>query len=181
LIRSIPASLLCLTALCLTSTVSAATLPRPTPDITIHTPSGPVSPAQPQFKGKVVLLAFIQTTCPHCQHATGILSGLQKQYAGNGLRVLASAFNANAETLVPGFIQQFQPAFPVGSNTHQEVLTYLNHSVMQPLFVPTMVFIDRKGMIRFQYLGGDPFFNDLEKNLHNTVELLLKEPATSTK
>jgi thiol-disulfide isomerase/thioredoxin len=163
--------------LCLTAVVSAATLPRPTPDITIHTPSGPISPAQSQYKGKVVLLAFIQTTCPHCQHATGILSGLQKQYARNGLRVLASAFNDKAEVLVPGFIQQFQPAFPVGSNTHQEVLTYLNHSVMQPLFVPTMVFIDRKGMIRYQYLGGDPFFNDLEKNLHDTIETLLKEPA----
>jgi hypothetical protein len=52
---------------------------------------------------------------------------------------------------------------------------------MQPLYVPTMVFIDRKGMIRYQYLGGDPFFNDLERNLHDTVETLLKEPATSTK
>ena len=100
MIRSIPASLLCLTAVCLTLPASAATLPRPTPDITIHTPSGPVSPAQPQFKGKVVLLAFIQTTCSHCQHATGILSGLQKQYASNGLRVLASAFNDKAEVLL---------------------------------------------------------------------------------
>jgi thiol-disulfide isomerase/thioredoxin len=176
LIRTILASLLCLTALGLTTMAPAATLPRPTPDLTIKTPSGPISPSQ--FKGKIVLLAFIQTTCPHCQHATGILSGLQKQYGNNGLRIIASAFNDKADVLVPGFIQQFRPAFPVGSNTHQEVLNYLNHSVMQPLFVPTMVFIDRKGMIRYQYLGGDPFFNNLEKNLHDTVELMLKEPPT---
>ena len=48
---------------------------------------------------------------------------------------------------------------------------------MQPLFAPSMVFIDRKGMIRYQYLGGDPFFNNLEKNLRDTVEVLLREPA----
>jgi len=173
LIRTILASLLCLSAM-----ATAATLPRPTPDITIHTSTGPISPTQ--FKGKVLLLAFIQTTCPHCQHATGILSGLQKQYGPSGLRVVASAFNDKAETLVPGFIQQFQATFPVGWNTHQEVLTYLNHSVMQPLFVPSMVFIDRKGMIRYQYLGGDPFFNDMEKNLKTTIEMLLKEPAAGS-
>src|SRR5207247_10292321 len=160
-IRSIPASLLCLTALCQTLAASAPTLPRPAPDITIHTPSGPVSLAQPQFKGKVVLLAFIQTTCPHCQHATGILSGLQKQYAHNGLRVLASAFNDKAEALVPGFIQQFQPAFPVGSNTDQEVLTYLNHALIQPLYVQTVVCIDRQDISRSQVRGCD--------SLHTTV------------
>ena len=32
-------------------------------------------------------------------------------------------------------------------------------------------------MIRYQYLGGDPFFTNLEKNVKDTIELLLKEPA----
>jgi hypothetical protein len=38
-----------------------AQLPRPSPDFPIHlTPSGEISPTQ--FKGKVVLLAFLYTT-----------------------------------------------------------------------------------------------------------------------
>jgi len=148
-------------------------VPRPSPDFTIHlTPTTHASPKQ--YKGKVVLLALIQTTCPHCQQSTQILSGLQKQYGPRGLQILAAAFNTSAETLVPGFIHQFQPTFPVGWASDAEVRSYLNHSVMSPLYVPSMVFIDRKGMIVHQYLGGDPFFNNQEKNLRDTIEEMLK-------
>ena len=52
---------------------------------------------------------------------------------------------------------------------------------MQPLFVPIMVFIDRKGMIRYQYLGDDPFFTNQEKNVRDTIEELLKEGVTAKK
>jgi hypothetical protein len=52
---------------------------------------------------------------------------------------------------------------------------------MAPLYVPTMVFIDRKGMIRHQYLGTDPFFQNPEKSIRDTVESLVKEPAEAKK
>ena len=75
--------------------VTAAPLPRPSPDFAIHlTPSGQVSPTQ--YKGKVVVLAFISTTCPHCQHTTQVLSGLQREFGPRGLQVLAAAFNPMA-------------------------------------------------------------------------------------
>jgi len=176
LIRSICAFVLCLTAVA----AAAPPLPRPSPDFTVHlTPTTQTSPKQ--YKGKVVLLAFIQTTCPHCQQSTKILNVLQKQYGPQGFQVMAAAFNQGAETLVPGFINQFQPNFPVGWATHQQVLTYLDHSVMTPLYVPSMVFIDRKGMIQHVYLGGDPFFNDQEKNLRSTIEEMLKQPPVSAR
>ena len=159
---------------------AAGPVPRPSPDLTIHlTPATQTSPKQ--YKGKVVLLAFIQTTCPHCQAATPILSGLQRQYGPRGLQVLAAAFNTKADTLVPGFIHQFQPNFPVGWAGDPDVRAYLDHSVMAPLYVPTKVFIDRKGMIRHQYLGDDPFQQNQERNLRHTIEALLKEPAGSKK
>ena len=173
--RSITAFVLCLSAV-----AAAAPIPRPSPDFTVHlTPTTQTSPKQ--YKGKVVLLAFIQTTCPHCQQSIRILNGLQKQYGPRGLQIMAAAFNTNAETLVPGFINQFQPVFPVGWSTHQEVLTYLDHSVMTPLYVPSMVFIDRKGVIQHAYLGGDPFFNDQEKNLRETIEEMLKAAPVSAR
>jgi hypothetical protein len=49
------------------------------------------------------------------------------------------------------------------------------------MYVPVLVFIDRKGMIRHQYLGDDPFQQNQEKNLRDTIEALLKEPAGSKK
>jgi len=173
LIRFIVASVLSLALV-----ASAATAPRPSPDFAVHlAPNKQISPTQ--FKGKVVVLAFIQTTCPHCQQSTQLLSGIQREYGARGVQILATAFNNYADTLVPGFIQQFKPAFPVGWSTHAEVLAYLNHSVMAPLYVPSMVFIDRSGMIRYQYVGGDPFFNNQEKNVRDTIEELLKQPTSA--
>lgn len=174
MIRSISALVLCVAA------TAAGPIPRPSPDFTIRlTPATQASPKQ--YKGKVVVLAFIQTTCPHCQQSVPVLNALQREYGPRGLQILAAAFNNNAETLVPGFIHQFQPAFPVGWASDPDVRNYLNHSVMAPLYVPTMVFIDRKGMIQHQYLGGDPFFNDRDKNLRETVEEMLKQQPSSAK
>ena len=160
---------------------TAATLPRQSPaDFVVHlAPTGEASPAQ--YKGKVVVLAFILTTCPHCQHSTQMLSGLQREYGPRGLQVMAGAFNEMAHMLVPDFIKQFQPAFPVGYNNRQEVHAYLEHSEQLQMYVPVLVFIDRKGMIRYQYTGDDPFFQNQEKNVRETIEQLLKEPVPMKK
>ena len=44
------------------------------------------------------------------------------------------------------------------------------------MYVPVLVFIDRKGMIRYQHTGEEPFFQDQE-NVRATIEELLKEPV----
>jgi hypothetical protein len=49
------------------------------------------------------------------------------------------------------------------------------------MYVPILVFIDRKGMIRYQYTGDDPFFQNQEKNVRETIEQLLKEPVPMKK
>jgi peroxiredoxin len=165
---------------CLAAMAPAAPLPRQSPDFAIHlTPSGQVSPTQ--YKGKVVVLAFISTSCPHCQHTTQVLSGFQREYGPRGLQVLAAAFNPMANMLVPDFIKQYQPAFPVGYTERLDAHGYLQHSEQLQMYVPVLVFIDRKGMIRHQYLGDDPFQQNQEKNLRDTIEALLKEPAASKK
>jgi thiol-disulfide isomerase/thioredoxin len=156
--------------------VTPAPLPRPTPEFAVKmTPTGEINPAH--FKGKVVLLAFILTTCPHCQKATQMLSGLQNEYGPRGLQIMAAAFNDMANMLVPDFNNQFKPAFPVGWANRMDVLSYLDHSAITQMYVPIMVFIDRKGMIRAEHYGDDPFMTDQEKNVRAEIEELLKEPA----
>jgi hypothetical protein len=103
---------------------------------------------------------------------------LQREYGPQGLQVLAVAFNPMANMLVPDFIKQFHPNFPVGWSEQVEVYNYVNHSTMTPLYSPSFIFIDRKGMIRYQRLGDDPLMmTDQEKNTRAAIEELLKEPA----
>src|SRR4029077_8334759 len=114
---------------------------RPSPEFSIRlTPSGQFSPTD--YKGKVVVLACILTTCPHCQAAVGMLSGLQREYGERGLQVLGVAFNPMANMLVPDFLKQFHPHFPGDWAELHDVVNYLNHSTILPLYSPTFVFID---------------------------------------
>jgi hypothetical protein len=83
---------------------------------------------------------------------------------------------------VPDFIKNFQPPFPVGFNERKAVLDYLQHPAMFKLLMPQLVFIDRQGVIRAQYSGDDKFFaDDLEKNMREQIESLLKEEPAPPK
>jgi len=159
----------------------AEEVPRPSPDIVIDQPSGQKIQLS-QYKGKVCVLAFILTTCPHCQKTVGILTALQNELGPRGLQVVASATEDMAAMNVPDFITRFKPSFPVGWSNYQAVLDYLQHNRMFKMFMPQLVFLDRAGTIRAQYGGDDKFFaSDQEKHLREQIETLLKEPAPGAK
>jgi len=135
-----------------------------------------------QYAGKVVVLAFISTTCPHCQRTSQVLSAIQGEYGPRGVQILAAAFNPDAAQLVPGFIAQFKPTFPVGSADRDSVLEYEQASLAKPNYVPELIFIDRGRVIRAQHKGEDSaFFNDQEKNIREMLDTLLKEPVKSAR
>jgi peroxiredoxin len=161
----------------------AADLPRPAPDFAIDMNSGdPIKISQ--YKGKVCVLAFILTTCPHCQKTVGFLSTIQNEYGPQGLQVLASATDDMGKMNVPDFIQRFQPAFPVGFTSLVDAQGLLQHSTMFRMYMPQVVFIDRQGTIRAQYGGDDKFLSDekeQDKNLRAEIETLLKEAPAHKK
>lgn len=157
----------------------AQTLPRPAGEFAISMPYGGQTLLS-QYAGKVVCLAFILTTCPHCQHTTQLLSGIQTEYASRGVQIIAAAFNPDAPQLVPAFITQFKPTFPVGFAARDAVFEYEQASLAKPNYVPELIFIDRHRMIRAQYSGSDDFFKDQEKNIRAMLDTLVKEPAGKT-
>jgi len=57
----------------------AANIPRKAPDFAIA-PTNGQSIALSQYRGKVVALVFILTTCPHCQGAIRCLSEDQNEF-----------------------------------------------------------------------------------------------------
>jgi hypothetical protein len=107
---------------------------------------------------------------------------LERELELKGFVVIEGAINPDGD--VPGFIQQFNPPFPVGKATQLQAATYLQMTPMARAFVPWMVFIDRKGMIRAQFIGSDPPLDDeaqAGKSLHDLVVKLLDESATPSK
>ena len=135
--------------------LAAQELPRKAREWPIYTPDGKQILLS-SYHGKVVVLAFILTTCPHCQHTVGILTKLQPEYAPRGLQVLASAVEENPRKSVPGFIQNFKPTFPVGFNEDvNQVLDFWQYTRARLPLMPIILIIDREGVIRFEHEGHD--------------------------
>jgi thiol-disulfide isomerase/thioredoxin len=102
-----------------------------------------------QYRGKVVALSFIFTTCPHCQAASKVMTKFQQEFAARGLQVLDVAVNQNADLLVENFRKDYQVGFPVGWIPQDQMVALMGFSSAR-FVVPQLVLIDRKGMIHYQ-------------------------------
>jgi peroxiredoxin len=159
----------------------AADLPRKAPELVIHTTDGKQILLS-QYKGKVVVVCFILTTCPHCQMTIGHLNKLQQEYGPRGFQVLASAIEQNAREAIPGFVQRYNPPFPVGYDNPQVAVDFMQHPPALVPLMPLMAFVDRQGNVRMQHEGDDDaYFGNLEENLRKDIEMLLKEGSPSAK
>ena len=164
--------ILSLIGLLTAATSFGADLPRQSPEFVINLPSGEKQPLS-KYRGKVVLCEFLFTTCPHCQHTAGVFSKLQADYGARGFQALGIAFNDMPAMLVPDFVNDHKPAFPVGWANRDPVMAYLGISPIERFVVPQIVLIDRKGVIRLQSPPlGDGNFQD-EKFMRVKIEELL--------
>jgi thiol-disulfide isomerase/thioredoxin len=107
-----------------------------------------------QYRGKVVALEFIFTTCPHCQAASKVMTKFQQEYGPRGLQVLDVAVNPNADLLVENFVKDYQVGFPVGWTPQEQMVTFMGFSSAR-FVVPQLVLIDRKGVIHYQTPAGE--------------------------
>ena len=156
----------------------SAQVPRPSPEFVIRLVDGQQKLLS-QYRGKVVALEFLYTTCPHCQACSATMNRLYKEYGPKGFQPVGVAFNDMATLLVPDYVNQLRLQFPVGVGSRDEVVNYLQFSVMERMSVPQLVFIDKKGVIRAQHMGGDEFFQTEEASMRQMIEKLLKEPAAA--
>jgi peroxiredoxin len=163
---------------------AAAPVPRPTKEFTIVLPSGQQKLLS-SYRGKVVMMAFMFTTCPHCQALSKVITKLQGELGPRGFQALGVAFNdevntpnnaANAQ-VTANFVSQFQVGFPVGYAPRESVLSYLGVSDIESWVVPQVAIIDRKGVIRAQSASRGTTELQTEDYLRKYLGELLSEGA----
>jgi peroxiredoxin len=155
-------------------------VPRQSPEFVINYPGGKQA-LLTNYKGKVVVLAFIFTTCPHCQATCQMLSKLNTELEAKGFQALAVAVNPMALMLVNDFTRDYRVNFPVGASERDPALSYLQINGAERWVVPQLVLIDRKGVIRKQSPPlGDEKMQE-ENSLRRDIENLLQESSTTTK
>ncbi len=155
------------------SSVLSATDPRPAPELVIKSATGQEQLLS-KFRGKVVAVEFLLTTCPHCQKASQNMQKLYKELGPQGFQPIGIAINEMANMLIADYSKQFNLTYPIGHSHRDAAMQFLAHPVMMSMLMPQLVVIDRKGIIRQQYPGGDKFFENEEKNLREVLLPLLK-------
>ncbi len=90
------------------------------------------------------------------------------------------AGDENAAGNLRQFEVQHRPNFPLGYLDQTAFLKFVNLPPTARPFVPILMFVDPKGVIRVQLLGDDPLMNKMEATLRATVRELLKEPGIKT-
>jgi len=172
------AALFALTVSALMIPVSAMPpVPRKSPEFTITDAAGK-NVLLSSFKGKIVVMPLMFTTCPHCQHEAQMLTKLSKEFPT--VQMLGVAFNDANGPMVSQFVREFGIGFPVGYASRDSVVSYLGLSVMDRWVVPQIAVIDKSGNIVAQSLPtGSPELQD-ETYMRNLIAKLVKGGSAST-
>ena len=170
------------------SVQAEAPVPRPAKEFTVATPQGQQILIS-SLKGKVAVVQFLFTWCPHCQAFSKVLTQLNTEYGPRGFQALGVAFDEvdpkdpiSLKDKVVSYTKE-HAGFPVGVSNRKAVLSYLGISELDPagepqrIGVPQIVVIDRKGVIREQSTsqGGGPLGDPA--HLKPLIESLLAEGA----
>ncbi|HZK79981.1 MAG TPA: TlpA disulfide reductase family protein [Humisphaera sp.] len=122
-----------------------------------------------QLKGHVILLDFWASWCGPCRKSFPVMQDLRKQFAGQGLMIVAVSVDENPVEM-DRFLKSANVSFPTVRDARHKLVATADIAAM-----PTSFLIDRAGKIRFVHKG---FFGDeTVKQYREQINLLLKEPA----
>jgi thiol-disulfide isomerase/thioredoxin len=155
------------------SLLAPAPIPRPSPELKFLSPSGGEFSLS-SFKGKVVLIEFLLTNCPHCVRVAPTIDKLYGELGPRGFQPLGIAFDPGISgQAVTNFVRLFKVSYPVGFTTSNNVDSFLGRAAVERFQVPQIVVIDRAGVIRVQSPAkGDPNL-EREGPLRNLINSLL--------
>ncbi len=156
---------------------AASPVPRPAPSLNFVDSTGK-SISLANYKGKVVVVQFLLTTCPHCQRFSQLLDRLQAEYGPKGFQAIGAAVNEATPEMARDYHNQYAQAFPVGPLLRDPLNIFLGLSVMDRPGFPQIAVVDRKGQIREQTTADmSPQALQDEPHLRALVEKLLAESA----
>ena len=150
-------------ALAMTSLVGASSALAPS--FTLPSRSGDtVSLAQ--LKGKVVMLNFWASWCGPCRQEMPLLDQMHKRYSALGFTLVGVNVDANSKD-AEEWLSKTPVSFPVLFDRESKVSAMYDVKAM-----PSTVFIDRKGNVRYLHRGYKP--GD-ESAYLDQIRTLLKE------
>jgi peroxiredoxin len=150
--------------------------PRPAAQTPIPLPDGKNIRLQ-QYRGKVVVLAIFSMTCPDCIENLQMLNRVQKDMGPLGFQAIGAAGDDKAQYQIGSFAQRYKIAFPIGYLNKDQMIAIGDIEKNRRPVAPIFLFIDKTGVVRFQYYGDNPFFKTAEGSTRSIVQGLLNDKA----
>ncbi len=101
------------------------------------------------FRGKVVLLNFWATWCAPCRREIPSLERLYLMRKDEGFEIVAVNTERASASKVASFVEEYGMSFPILLNPQGDV-----GSRYRVRAIPTSFLLDKKGVIRWQIVGG---------------------------
>lgn len=106
------------------------------------------------YRGKVVLLEFMKTSCPVCNSFQRVHEKLRTKY-GAKLQILTVVLPPDTQATVGQFISQHQVKTPILFDSSQVLASYLKATPRDTdVALPHVFLIDQNGTIRKDYIYG---------------------------
>jgi peroxiredoxin len=102
------------------------------------------------YHGKIVLVEFMKTECPHCASFSMVLNGLRSKY-GEKLAILAIANPPDNPQTMLQFVKGHNLTYPLLLDQGQAAYSYVRTPSID---LPTVYLIDANGMIRNSWADG---------------------------
>jgi peroxiredoxin len=124
------------------------------------------------YHGKVVILEFMQTTCPHCNAFAGVLEQVQQKY-GDRVAILSIVNPPDDPAKISSFMAAHKITYPILFDCGQVAYSYLR----TPSFdIPHVYLIDANGGIREDFGYSDSTKDIFEgKGIFPHVDAMLKK------
>lgn len=141
-----------------TPAAPSASIPRKSPEFTIHEASGK-DVLLSTYKGKVVMIEFLFLRSAKCLSVAVTMNKLNAELGKRGFQPVAIAFPApqsDANGPLVGYMaENLKLTYPMGYTTKEDVDQYLSREEKELLRIPQVIIIDRAGVIRAQTGGHD--------------------------
>ena len=128
------------------------------------------------YKGKVVMVMFFSTDCPHCQNTARILAPIYREYRGKGVEFLGVAVNPSAAQNLPAFVAQYGVEFPVGLGSSTQWSSFAKFSLTKRAYVPHVLFVNKDGKVVEDHPGEETaFWQDQATSIAASLDRLLAQ------
>ncbi|UOQ96550.1 TlpA family protein disulfide reductase [Hymenobacter sp. 5317J-9] len=148
---------------------------------------GSISPTDPKYRGKVVVLQILGSWCPNCMDETNFLAPWYEKNKQRGVEIIGLGYERSGDYKVSAAkLRNMRERFKIGYDvafagvSNKDSVARSLPQLAKFLAFPTTIFLDKKGNVRkihtgFSGPGTGKYYQEEIAGFEQTVDKLLKE------